>query len=87
MSAHGAAVGRDRVLGLVVWATAVVCIALAWNAIGSSWRGIGAALFLGFAALYLAVFGSNLWNARYSREGDAWIEAFARNLPWMARLP
>ena len=72
----------DRVLALVVWTVAALCVAGAWLTFTPlSWPRLS--LMLAFVALYLIVFGWNLWYDRYSREGDSWIEIFGRNLPWL----
>jgi len=74
----------DRLLALIVWTVAVFCIAGAWLTFTTLWPYLWQ--LLAFVALYLIVFGWNLWYDRYSREGDGWIEVFARNLPWLGRI-
>jgi len=75
----------DRVLALVVWTVAALCVAGAWLSFTTLWWP-RLWLVLAFVALYLSVFGWNLWYDRYSHEGDTWIETFVRNLPWLWRL-
>jgi hypothetical protein len=72
----------DRVLALAVWTVAALCVAGAWLTFTFlGWSGLW--LLLAFVALYLIVFGWNLWYDRYSREGDSWIEILGHNLPWL----
>ena len=80
MKAHASTTGRDRLLALVVWAVAAAFAAGAWHVHDS---GVRISWLLSLVALYLAVFGWNLWTNRYSREGDALIHAMGCNLPWL----
>jgi hypothetical protein len=72
--------GADRRFALACFAAAVTLVAVALR--GFAWPG--ATVLAGIGALFLAVWGWNLWTGHYSEEGDDLLRRLARNAWWLS---
>jgi hypothetical protein len=73
----------DRGFAVAVWTAAVLCVAVAWRNASATIGWPGLTTFLALVALYLIVWGWNLWHRARSREGDSMLVRVGRNLPWL----